>query len=63
MRRHPSSGGSRCAACVRDAGGGRGGTRAQVRAYAIPGGSEEILLDLAARQAVKQLQAATAARL
>ena len=30
---------------------------AQVRAYAIPGGSEEILLDLAARQAIKQVQA------
>ena len=29
----------------------------QVRAYAIPGGSEEILLDLAARQAVKQMTA------
>jgi hypothetical protein len=25
----------------------------QVRAYAIPGGSEEIMLDLAVRQAIK----------
>lgn len=32
--------------------------RLQVRAYAIPGGSEEIMMDLAVRQAMKEAKLA-----
>jgi len=35
----------------------------EVRAYAIPGGSEEILIDFAARQAVKKARKQLKARL
>mmetsp|Transcript_29420 Transcript_29420/g.71710 ORF Transcript_29420/g.71710 Transcript_29420/m.71710 type:complete len:95 (+) Transcript_29420:49-333(+) len=35
----------------------------EVRAYAIPGGSEEIMIDFAARQAIKQAAKSIASKL